>query len=176
MNKQQLLDTIQNESREWEQFLGQVGEERMELPGATGKWSFKDVVAHLSTWQSNSLERLQAARYDMTPSAHFWPAGWDEENDHDLQKINNWIYEENCDRTLRDVLNESRQHFRELSELVRGFSDEQLFDPNRFVWMEGKPLADLVSFSHFHEEHEPTLRQWLASQPTTVQRDGCSQV
>jgi len=162
MSKHELLDTIQHEAREWERFLSEVGEERMEQPGATGEWSFKDVVAHLSTWRSNTLERLQAARYDMTPSAHFWPAGWDE--DTDLRKINNWIYEENHDRSLHDVLNESRQQFRELSEVVRGFSEEQLFDPDRFVWMEGKPLSSLVSFSHFHEEHEPALREWLEKQ------------
>jgi len=168
MNKQELLAIVEKEAEEWEMFLGEVGDERMEQPGAAEEWSFKDVVAHLSTWRGNSLARLRAARQDQTPSSQFWPAGWDEENDKDLEKINEWIYKENCDRSLRDVLNESRQQYRYMRELVRTLSNEDLFDPNRFAWMEGKPLAALIDFRHFHEEHEPALRQWLANQPISM--------
>jgi len=164
MDKQNLLDTIQRESKQWETFLSEVGEGRMEAPGATGEWSFKDVVAHISAWRSRTLARLRAARQDQTPSSQFWPAGWDEDNDEDIEKINQWIYEENCDRSLRDVLDESRQQFNYMRELVRALSDEELFDANRFDWMDGKALASLINFSHFHEEHEPVLRYWLESQ------------
>jgi len=165
MNKQELLERVEREAELWEMFLGEIGEEYMQQPGVAGEWSFKDVVAHLSTWRGNTLARLRAARQDQTPSTQFWPAGWDEEDDEDLEKINGWIYKENCDRSLRDVLNESRQQFRYLRELVRTLSEETLFDPDRFAWMEGKPLASLVSFEHFHQEHEPALRQWLANLP-----------
>jgi hypothetical protein len=164
MDKQELLDTIQRESTAWERFLDEVGEPTMEQPGATGDWSFKDVVAHISAWRARTLQRLEAARNDQTPSAQFWPAGWDEENDADTEKINHWIYEENCDRSLSEVLNESRQQFRRMRELVRSLPEDKLLEPDRFDWMEGKPLAALVSFDHFHEEHEPALRQWLANQ------------
>jgi len=168
MDKQELLERIEREADLWEMFLSEVGEERMEQPGAAGEWSFKDVVAHLSAWRANTLARLRAARQDQTPSFQFWPAGWDEENDKDLEKINEWIYKENCDRSLRDILNESRQQFHYLRELVRTLSDEDLFDPNRFAWMEGKPLVSLAEFGHFHEEHEPALRQWLATLPSPL--------
>lgn len=165
MNKQKLLGTIESEAELWELFLNEVGEERMEQPGATGDWSFKDVVAHISTWRANTLTRLRAARQDQTPSEQFWPAGWDKDNDEDIEKINEWIYKENCDRSLTDVLNESRQQFRSLREVVRTLSEDELFDPDRFAWMDGEPLASLVSFGHFHEEHEAALRQWLAALP-----------
>jgi len=168
MQKQYLLDTIQHEADDWESFLNEVGEWRMEEPGATGEWSFKDVVAHLSAWRSRTLSYMQAARNDQTPSSQFWPAGWDEENDEDLERINHWIYEENCDRSLRDVLNESRQQFRHMRELVRAIPEEELFDPNRFDWLDRRSVADLVEFSHFHKEHEPALRSWLTSQPAVV--------
>lgn len=166
MKKQELLDTIQHESQQWDSFLHQVGDQagegRMAQPGATGEWSFKDVVAHLSAWRSRTLAHLQAARFEQTPSSQFWPAGWDEDDEEDLEQINHWIYEENCDRSLHDVLNESRQQFRHMRELVRAIPEEDLFDPQRFDWMDGKPLATLVGFNHFHEEHEPILRAWLA--------------
>lgn len=164
MDKKGLLDKIQRESEQWDRFLGEVGEERMEQPGATGEWAFKDVVAHLSAWRARALQKLEAARRDQTPSGPFWPAGLDEDNDDDLEEINNWIYEENHDRSLSNVLDESRQQFRHLRELVRSLSEEDLFSPDRYDWLEGKPLADMLTFTHFHEEHEPILRQWLAEQ------------
>jgi len=168
MDKQNLLDNIQQESQGWEDFLNEVGEERMEQPGATGEWSFKDVVAHISAWRSRTLAYLQAARNDQTPSSKFWPAGWDEDDDDDIEQINHWIHEENCERSLHDVLNESRQQFRHMRELVRSIPEEELFDPDRFDWMEGRALASILDFNHFHEEHEPTLRAWLAGQRTAV--------
>lgn len=119
MEKQKLLDAIQHESHGWDSFLKEVGEERMEQPGATGEWTFKDVVTHLSAWRSRNLAYLQAARLDQSPSSQFWPAGWDEDDDEDIKQINQWIYEENCVRSLHDVLNESRQQFRHMRELVR---------------------------------------------------------
>jgi hypothetical protein len=133
----------------------------MEQPGATGDWSFKDVVAHISAWRSHAIEQLTAVRRGQTASSQFWPMGWDEERD--LEKINQWIYEENRDRTLQDVLNESRQQYRHLRELMRALPEEELLTPNRYAWMEGGSLADLAEFGHLHEEHEPVLRQWLAS-------------
>lgn len=182
MDKLTLLKTIDHESELWERFLSEVPGGEMERPGAMGEWTFKDVVAHLSAWRRRTLERLSAARRDRTPVSNFWPAGWDDDDDDDLEKINQWIYEENCDRSLREVLNESREQFRYLRELVRLLPEEALFEPTRFDWMDGKPLTDIVNFDHFHEEHEPELRQWLAtlsSAPSSSSeiesREGCIQ-
>lgn len=161
MNKQELLGKIQREAQVWENFLDEVGEARMEEPGATGDWSFKDVVAHISTWRERSLARLEAAVRDQAPSA-FWLAGWDEDSDEIVDKTNRWIYEKNRERPLADVLDESRQQFRRMEELVQALPESKLFDANQYAWMEGKALARVVSFGHFHEEHEPILRRWLA--------------
>jgi hypothetical protein len=160
MDKQELLNKIQREAEEWEKFLGEVGEEQMEQPGATGDWSFKDVVAHLSTWHERSLALLEAAVCNQAPSA-FWHGGWDEDDDETVDKTNGWIYEKNRNRPLSDVLEESRQQFRRMENVVKELPDSKLFDANLYEWTEGYPLARLIGFGHFHEEHEPTLRRWL---------------
>lgn len=164
MDKQALLDKMQYEADWWENFLDEVGEDRMVQPGATEEWSFKDVVAHISAWRTRTLARLEAARHDRVPNFAQWPAGLDEGNEEDLQQLNQWIYEENRDRPLDDILNESRQQFRQMSEVIRRLPEEKLFDPHRFEWMEGLPVAKVIDFSfeHVHEEHEPLLRKWLA--------------
>ena len=162
MDKQELISQIQRESTLWSLFLADIDEERMVLPGAMGEWTFKDVVAHISGWRKRTLARLEAAGRDEEFSFSLWPAEWDVEDDVD--KINDWIYQQNRDRPLNEVLEESRQQFRQMEELVRAIPDEDLFDPNRFDWIKGYSAADLVdySFGHFHEEHEPDLQAWLS--------------
>jgi hypothetical protein len=168
MDKQELLENIDREASEWELLLVEIGEERMEQSGVNGEWNFKDVVAHLSAWRGKTLAQLEAAQQGESTAPAYWPSGWDEEDDDDLEKINAWIYEENRERFLQDVLKDSREQFHQLRGVVRALPEEELFTPGRFAWMEGRPLADLVDFGHFHEEHEPTIEQWLNEQRTGV--------
>jgi hypothetical protein len=94
---------------------------------------------------------------DMTPD---YPAELDE--DDEVDEINAWIYKANRDRPLADVLNDSREVFQQLVAEVSALSDEQLNDPQRFPWLEGERLSGAFIFGHFHQEHEPDMRAWLA--------------
>lgn len=167
MKKQELLEKIQQEAAIWEAFLAEVGEERMEQPGAMGEWTFKDAVAHLSGWRGNTLAQLEAAARGDAAQPRYWPGDWDEESDEGVEQINQWMYAENRDRPLYEVLDESRYQFRQLAQLIDSFTESDLTSPDRFAWRKGKPLAALVdsTFGHFHEEHEPGLREWLAKTP-----------
>jgi hypothetical protein len=159
-NKAELLAQIDAETAVWERLLAEVGEERMLQPGATGDWTFKDVVAHLIGWRRRTLARLEAARQGVDPPPPPWPAALDDE---EPEPINNWIYEQNRDRPLADVLAEAREQFRRMRELTAAIPEDALLQPGRFAWLEGWPLGAVVvnSFIHLHEEHEPTLRAWL---------------
>src|SRR6266487_1967756 len=107
--KSDLLAQIKRERVLWEQLVAEVGEERMLEPGATGEWTFKDVVAHLNGWRSKTLARLDAARDGNAPAAPPWPAQLDE--DDDVDQINDWIYQANRERPLQEVLGEYSQSF-----------------------------------------------------------------
>ena len=50
-SKRALLEQIERERAFWEGLVAEVGEARMLQPGATGEWTFKDVVAHLNGWR-----------------------------------------------------------------------------------------------------------------------------
>ena len=51
MNKSELLNGVREEYRQWEALLNQIGEARMDQPGAAADWSIKDIVAHLTGWR-----------------------------------------------------------------------------------------------------------------------------
>jgi hypothetical protein len=164
MNKSELLDWLQEEYRQWEELLEQIGQERMEQPGVNGDWSMKDIVAHLTGWQPRVNANLQAAlRGESEPpppcSAHLQT---DDE-------INAWIYESNRGRSLGEILEESRQVFLQLLDIVKALPEdlqvEQVTQGTRvyhLVWLNGQRYQPGEFFDHFHDDHEPDIRAWLA--------------
>lgn len=167
-SKQQALDRIERERASWEALLAEVGEGRMERPGAAGAWTFKDVVAHLNAWRRRSRARLEAGRLGQPLPPPEWLAELDDETDAGVEQINDWIYDANRGRPLREVLEESRAQFRQFGGIVVALPEEDLTDPGRFPWMGGMSLAQAILggavFGHLHEEHEPAIRAWLASE------------
>lgn len=164
LSKAALLELIERERGLWDAMVAEVGEGRMLQPGASGDWSFKDVVAHLNGWRIVTLARLAAARDHGDPAAPPWPAGLDGESEADLEAINDWIYHANRDRPLGEVLGEYRHSFQRMYDAASALSENELNDIDRYPWLAGQRLADVITdaFGHFHEEHEPLLRDWLA--------------
>jgi len=62
ISKDALLERIERERGLWEDLVAEIGEDRMLQPGATGDWSFKDVVAHLNGWRIVTRPAATAAR------------------------------------------------------------------------------------------------------------------
>jgi hypothetical protein len=158
MNKSELLNGLQEEYQQWKALLDQIDPARMDQPGVTGHWSIKDIVAHLSGWRRRTVARLQAAQRREPEPPPPWPAHLQTDDE-----INAWIYETNHERPVREVLDESHQVFQQLLAAMEGLPDEVIMDPGRHLpWLEGQPLSAGQFFAHFHEEHEPDMRAWLA--------------
>ena len=160
MKKAELLDGLQEEYRQWEALLDQIGLVRMDQPGVAGPWSIKDIVAHLTGWRRRTVARLQAAQRGEPEPLPPWPAHLQTDDE-----INAWIYESNRERSVREVLDDSHQVFQELVAAIAGLPDAVLTDPGRHLpWMDGESVSAAAFFGHFHEEHEPDMRAWLARQ------------
>lgn len=157
MNKAELLSGLQEGYQNWRALLDQIGPARMDQPGVAGHWSIKDIVAHLTGWRRRTVARLQAVQRGEPEPPPPWPA--------DLQtddEINEWIYQSRRDHSVREVLDESHQIFQQLLAAIEGIPEEVLADVHRFPWLEGQPFTAAAFFAHFHEEHEPDMRAWLA--------------
>ena len=161
VNKAELLKSVHLENKQWEALLAQIGEARMDQIGVTEQWSMKDVIAHLAGWRRRTVARLQAARRGEPTPVLPWPAHLQTDDE-----INVWLYEANRSRSVREVLNDSRQVFHQLMSAIDAFSEAELMDPHRFPWLEGNPLSADALFAHFHEEHESDIRALLARQET----------
>src|SRR5689334_24257696 len=158
MKKSELLNGLQEEYQQWEALLDQIGPARMDLPGVTGHWSIKDIVAHLTGWRRRTVARLQAAQRGEPEPPPPWPAHLQSDDE-----INAWIYHANHERSVGEVLDESHQVFQQLLTAVEGLPDKVLMDVQHYLpWLEGNPFSASGIFSHFHDEHEPDMRAWLA--------------
>ena len=161
MKKSELLNRLQEEYQQWEMFLDQIGPARMDQPGVASKWSMKDVVAHLTGWNRSLVTRLRAALRGESEPPPPWPAHLQTEDE-----INAWIYESNRGRPVREVLDESHQVFQQLLIVIEGLPDEvriERIEPAyHLVWVDDKRFLASEFFNHFHDDHEPDIRAWLA--------------
>ncbi len=163
--KAELVAVMQEERQRWEQLLLQVGPARMNLPGASGDWSVKDVVAHLATWESRPVAWLIAVQAGVWPTPPEWPVNLNE------AQLNDWIYRANRGRSTEDVLEESQQISGRLAELIKATPEDMLLSPGRFEWLRDSSLADSIggnSYEHYRE-HGDLVRRWLGTLQATAE-------
>jgi uncharacterized protein (TIGR03083 family) len=158
--RDELIEQINDEREAWRALLAEAGEDRMEEPGPMGDWTFKDLAAHLLFWQERTIERMVAGPGGKPPAP--WPASMgDEDEAESWEEINAWIREQHRDRPLRDVLADVDRSYVRFAELIVTMPEDVLMTPGRFEEMGDKALVDADFFGHLHEEHEPSLREWL---------------
>ena len=164
MNKSELLQWLQEEYQQFMSLLEQIGPERMDQPGVAADWSVKDIVAHLTGWHRDHVLLLQAeSRGEPDPSPP-WPIHLEEDDE-----INAWMYETNRNRSVQEILDETQQVFEQLvvviAELPEDVRIEQVQQQERvynLVWLGEKRFSAGEFFDHFHDDHEPDIRAWLA--------------
>ncbi len=162
MTKSELLSWLQEENRNWEAFLDQIGPGRMDRPGVNGDWSMKDLVAHLTAWNRRLAAHLQAAQRGQPEPPPPWPAHLQAEDD-----INAWIYETNRGRSLDEVLEEMRRVNQQILAIIGSLPDDVQIEPAyHLVWVNGTRFPPGEFFDHFHDDHEPDVRAWLGNEKT----------
>ena len=158
MNKPKLIEAITTGRRKFEDTLSQLDEDKMTLPGLESGWSVKDVLVHIQVWEARMVRWLGDSQRGEIPQ--MLPPGmtWD-----DLDQMNEETYLENRDKPLTDVLAEFHQSFPQALDMVKGISEVDLIDPDRFEWREGKPLWFIVAANTFwhYEEHDKAIREWM---------------
>ena len=158
--KRQLLDRVHQQRAHWDALLAEVGEERMELPGVTDDWTFKDIVAHLTAWWRREVGCVEAVRRGEQPVPH--------PDQRDVQVINQWTYLTNRDRPLPDVLRDAQAAWQQFEAALQAIPEQDLAESGRFDWLDGQALGPRFVedfMTHLHEEHEPLIRKWLADLP-----------
>ena len=153
MDKATLLKTLVETRAAWEALLDEVSEKQMQQPGAAGKWSVKDIIAHV-TWGESEIAPVLTTH--ILAGSELWQMTDDERNEI--------MYQRNKSRSLPEIIDEERQAYTALLAAVQALSDEDLSDARRFEQMpqEWQPWQLIAgnSFQHY-EDHMPSIREWL---------------
>jgi len=155
MDKATFINTLKETRAEWDALLTRVGEGRMLEPGAAGKWSVKDVIAHVM-W--SELEIVPVMGTHVLSGSELWNLPEDERNEI--------VYQQYRDRPLQDIVTEERRVYDQFLEAAHTLSDEDLNDPHHFrdmpeAWIPWRIFAG-CSFQHYRD-HMPSILEWLAT-------------
>lgn len=154
MDKTLFISTLRKAREEWEDLLAQVSEEQRLQPGAAGKWSVKDVIAHVA-WGEREI--VPVMRTHVLAGSELWNLSDDERNEI--------VYQQNRDRSWHEIMNEEQQAYADLLAAAQTLSDEDLNDSHRYKqmpeeWVPWQLYAG-NTFNHY-QDHMPSIREWLA--------------
>jgi len=156
MTKSRLYEEIYAERDALENTLASLDESEMTDPTLEGGWSVKDVLAHIVDWEQRMTlwinESLDGEGPDLT-------SDW---SDEILNKLNQEIYENNKDREYQEVWDEFQLSYQQSWKAVKRMTDEDLFEPHRFAWREGRPMWYIVeaNMSGHYKEHNEAIKHW----------------
>ena len=157
MNKTDVLKTIQSAHTSLEELLAPLSETQFCTATLEGQRSLKDILAHIAAWERLCADSIAELVHGELPSLP--------EEDDDT--INEQILLENRDRSLHEVQGDFRdayqQLLRQVGVLFQTLPEEDLNDPHRFPWLEGRSLLAFIagnSYDHYGE-HAEQIRAWL---------------
>jgi hypothetical protein len=159
-----LIERILAEQRAWREVVDEVGMDRMDDPGPMGEWSFRDLAWHLLAWRERTIAKLEAGAAGEAMPPDPWPDGLEDDD-----AVNDWMQEQGRGRPASEVLAAIDASFERMANALGRFPDEQLTSPAGLPGFEdGGAASEMDWVSHWHEEHEPTVRAWLAERSTAA--------
>lgn len=164
-DKQQILALLREELNRWEDVLAGLSNTQISTPHSQSIMSTKDVVGHLRAWQQVSNARLEAALDNSQPVYPDWLQGADPDSDEELDSFNARIYQTYHEQPWSSVYQVWHAGFQRLLELAEATPEQSLFDTEKYPWLNGYALVDVLqgTYEH-HQEHRDALLAWLQEQ------------
>jgi hypothetical protein len=128
----------------------------------SGRYSVKDVLAHLTAYEQALVKWLEAARDGRVYIDQVL-------DQPDVHRRNAVIHAESRHRSAAEVVADFEATFAGLEAVVEVLTDEQLFDAQStawFVaprWQRAQPVWQCIandSYEH-HDQHLPDIEAWL---------------
>jgi hypothetical protein len=161
MSRTDLMAAMIAERGRWDALLDEVGERRMEEPGAVGSWSVKQVIAHIAGWDRWAAELVRAIARGEQPTPP-------ENEEHDFSARNASAVDKFGQGSADQVRAASDDAFGNLLGSVELLTNEQLAQSGLAFWSAEDDVSDIVagcSFKHYHG-HGEQIRAWLEGSKT----------
>jgi len=146
MKKKTLLKKLRYRRKHWDSIVDVIIKKGLEKEKISEKWYVKDAIAHI-TWYEKEL--IEALENKSIAESVFWNMSVEDRND--------MIFDKTQDKTLDEILNESKSIFDALIIKIEMMSNEEL---NSDVYIKRKSGTRVtwdfiggITFWHY-EDHE----------------------
>lgn len=154
MKKDEFLDAVRSERRQWDELVSGIDNERMAESGTIGDWSVKNIICHISWFEREMAELLETRTL---VGSDLWNLPTDERNDA--------IFQQYRTQPLEEALSVSRESFDRLVSAIETLAEDELSDPRRYQNMPSDwvPWQIVAQNSYEHYEHHATdIRAWMS--------------
>jgi hypothetical protein len=151
VNKETFLEAIITDYSPWKNLLEKLSSEDMLKSGACGLWSIKDIIAHIAWYEHEMVSLIDL--HELIGSK-LWDLSTDERNQI--------IFQQNKDRSLKNVIEESGKIHNAFIQALNTLTDKDLLDASHFKNMPGDwvPWEVIAGNSYEHyKQHIPDLMQ-----------------
>ena len=164
--RKQFISRLLQERDKFELLLNRVGyTRRMTLKGVSGKWSIKDILAHVLAYEQYIADRMS----EILQGEHYAPCRTQTALDAFLDEFgypdfgspllddnapNTWIVEKYQNVSLEDVVSQEIQAFSSVVSALEKMPEELINQHNLFERVANN------TYRHYHE-HVRDIKNWL---------------
>jgi uncharacterized damage-inducible protein DinB len=156
--KQELIEAFERARDKLLAALDGLSPDDLLRPGAVGYWSVKDVLAHLTAWESELVTALVHIEQGKKGAPNIIAI-------EDIDEWNEQQYHISASRSLEVIWEDFVGVSKHLIAALQALDNRTLDDNRVFRWMEGEPLAYLVYENAIwhEEEHAEDILDWRES-------------
>ena len=147
MNTRQLLDRLDRAWKDFEDSYAGLSDAELQVPGVTGEWSVRDIIAHVTWWEEEALTHLPHILAGVRPPRYSVKYGG-------IDAFNALMTERRRHLSLAEVLRQHDDVHARLVEYVRAAPGELFTTESRF-----RRRLRLDTYSHY-PIHAKAIRAW----------------
>jgi len=155
ISKAELIERSRAERAQLAALLDQLSTDQMLQAEVQGKWSVKDIVAHVVAWEERMVSWLGEALRGETPVMPAPGLTWD-----DLDRLNERTFLERKDDPLDEVLAHFAESESHAIAAIEAVPERDLLTSSRYPSMGDDPLWHLVAANTFwhYPAHAKVIR------------------
>jgi hypothetical protein len=147
MNRQQLLQRLDDAWAALKESYAGLSDAQLAVPGVVGTWSVKDILAHVTTWEQETLKASPVIMKGGSPPRYSTQYGG-------IDAFNALMTEQKRGLSLSEVLSQLDETHDRLIAYVQTVPEEQFRRETRF-----RRRLRLDTYSHYRE-HAAMIREW----------------
>ena len=147
MTKEQVLKRLNEAWLALQESYAGLPDSRLLEPGVTGKWSVRDILAHITTWEEEALKHLPLILDGGRPPRYSTKYGG-------IDAFNALMTKQKAGLALSDVRKQLDEIHNRLLDYARGAPEEQFTRETRF-----RRRLRLDTYSHY-PKHASPIQKW----------------